>query len=122
MLPVLELALKDVSHHAGITRVAEISGGLQATQMYNQCLRTRDPALRDRLFDYNREDIDGLVQVIEYLRRLVEPSDTQPYQLIPAAEVIDLAFERPIRPLAPSPVARRPDAPRPQNIVPSPRM
>ena len=41
-----------------------MAGGLQARLMYAQYQQSRDTSLRERLTDYSRDDLDGLVGVV----------------------------------------------------------
>jgi predicted RecB family nuclease len=72
-LPIPGLGLKDVAAYFGIPRVAGIADGLQAQMLYAEYLRTGEAALRDRLIDYNRDDLDALIGVARRLDSLSLP-------------------------------------------------
>ena len=93
MLPTLDFGLKTISKWAGIARTDEVTSGLQATSLYRHYRHSADPAIRDRLLDYNREDVDGLVEVIEHLRQLVSGSAGDKYAHNEVAQVIDVIHE-----------------------------
>ena len=93
MLPTLDFGLKTISKWAGIARTGDVTSGLQATSLYLHYRHSADPAIRDRLLSYNREDVDGLVEVIEHLRQLVNGSAGEKYTHNEVAQVIDVIHE-----------------------------
>jgi predicted RecB family nuclease len=70
-LPIPGLGLKEVAEYFGMPRIAGITDGLQAQLLYARYRQTGDTALRDRLTDYNRDDLDSLIAVIQRLGSLV---------------------------------------------------
>ena len=100
MLPTLDFGLKYIRDWTGIGRNSEVANGLAATVLYQRYLRTADPALRDQLLDYNREDVDGLVEVTEHLRSVVAMSIGQTYTHNQVVQVVDLVYETPFQPRA----------------------
>jgi predicted RecB family nuclease len=70
-LPIPGLGLREVAAYFGIPRISEVTGGFQAQMMYREYQHSGDFALRDRLTDYNRDDLDALVGVALELNRLV---------------------------------------------------
>ena len=100
MLPTLDFRLKTVSKWAGIARTGDVTGGLHATSLYRHYRASADSAIRDRLLDYNRADVDGLVEVIEHLRRLVSGSTVEKYTHNEVTQVTDVIYETPSRPAA----------------------
>jgi predicted RecB family nuclease len=72
-LPIPQMGLKDVAEYLGITRMSPVADGLEAVMLYEQYRRLRGPQreeVRSRLLDYNRDDLDNLVQIAERLREL----------------------------------------------------
>jgi predicted RecB family nuclease len=69
-LPIPSLSLKDVAEYFGIPRLSGVVDGLQALLLHEQYRRTHDAALRDHLIDYNRDDLDALVGVLQQFARL----------------------------------------------------
>jgi predicted RecB family nuclease len=70
-LPIPGLSLREVAAYFGIPRISDVTGGFQAQMMYREYQRSGDHALRDRLTDYNRDDLDALIGVALELNRLV---------------------------------------------------
>jgi predicted RecB family nuclease len=74
-LPIPRLGLKDVARYFGIPRLSGVAGGLAARSLHDRYRDTRDRRLRDRLIDYNRDDLDALVGITQQLARLTEPAE-----------------------------------------------
>jgi predicted RecB family nuclease len=74
-LPIPRLGLKEVARFFGIPRLSGVAGGLAARSLHDRSRRTGDLRLRDRLIDYNRDDLDALVGVSQQLARLTEPAE-----------------------------------------------
>jgi predicted RecB family nuclease len=74
-LPVFGASLKQVAPFFGLTRASGIGSGLTAVMAWRQAAREKDSALRERLMQYNRGDLDALVGVVEGLRRLSTDAD-----------------------------------------------
>lgn len=72
-LPTAGSDLGSVSAYFGTARVSAIRGGFEAVNLFRQAAATQDAQLRARLIEYNRDDLDGLVSVIEGLRAVVAP-------------------------------------------------
>jgi len=82
-LPISSIGLKEVSLYLGVTRNADVGSGFEALSMWKEYQRSRSvgrpkTALRDRLLDYNRDDVDSLVEVTEHLRDLSAGSPLRP--------------------------------------------
>jgi predicted RecB family nuclease len=73
-LPIPHLGLKDVAAYFGIPRLSSVASGLAARSLHDRYRRTRDRRLRDRLIDYNRDDLDALVGVSQQLAQLIDPA------------------------------------------------
>ncbi len=69
-IPVPSLGLKDVGTYFGAVRTSDIGDGLMAVSMYKKYLRTKNPELRQRLINYNRDDVDSLMTVFGELRKI----------------------------------------------------
>ena len=105
MLPVMDFGLKELTETIGVIRESGVSSGGKADAMRNRYRRNGDIAIRDQLLDYSREDVDGLVQLTEFLRGLAAGEEQPPlYKIREACRVIDLVYEVPI--------VSRPDGPR----------
>jgi uncharacterized protein YprB with RNaseH-like and TPR domain len=76
-LPIPGLGLKEVADYFGIPRLSGVAGGLHARSLHDRYRRTGDLRLRDRLIDYNRDDLDALVGVSQQFARLTNPADAQ---------------------------------------------
>lgn len=65
--PIPELGLKQLCELLKIDRVSTVRDGLQAQALYYQMTASTDPEerkqLRDRLGDYCRDDLDGLIEI-----------------------------------------------------------
>jgi predicted RecB family nuclease len=60
-LPIPSLGLKEVAEYFGVPRLSGVADGLHARSLHDRYRRTGDVGLRDRLIDYNRDDLDTLV-------------------------------------------------------------
>jgi len=91
-LPIPGLSLKEVADYFGIPRISDISGGFQAQMMYSTFQRTGGESLRDRLIDYNRDDLDALVGVTHEFQRMARSlhEAIASLEVVPADERIDL--------------------------------
>jgi predicted RecB family nuclease len=74
-LPIPGLGLKEVADYFGIPRLSGVASGRHARSLHDRYRRTGDPCLRDRLIDYNRDDLDALVGVSRQLARLTDPTE-----------------------------------------------
>ena len=70
-MPVPGLDLKSISEAFGFEKVSQIRSGIQALGLYQTYVRTEDPQLRDRLLEYNKDDLDAVVVAVDGFRRLV---------------------------------------------------
>jgi predicted RecB family nuclease len=72
--PLPGLGLKELARYFGIPRVSTIMDGLDALTQYEEYRRTRSThkkrQLRAKLEEYNREDVESLVVVVDKLRHL----------------------------------------------------
>jgi predicted RecB family nuclease len=69
-LPTADAKLKTYAAYFGLPRVSAIRNGHQAVRLYQQAKATHDVSIKEQLFDYLRDDLDGLVGVIEGLRAI----------------------------------------------------
>jgi predicted RecB family nuclease len=74
--PMKSLGLNGMEEYLGIHRSSGISGGLEAVALYKRCVRTKDDAIKQQLLDYNREDIDSTLKVVNRIPVLVTESLT----------------------------------------------
>lgn len=80
-LPIPHLGLKDLADYFGLPRVSQVRGGMRAEMMY---MRYRSPttdaeqkaAIKAQLTDYNSEDVETLIGVVEQVRRLTTDQRT----------------------------------------------
>jgi predicted RecB family nuclease len=79
-LPIPRLRLKDVADYFGIPRLSGVAGGLAARSLHDRYRRTGDLHLRDRLIDYNRDDLAALVGVSQRLAQLTDPAEASVLQ------------------------------------------
>lgn len=83
------------------SRGSEVLSRLQADALHMEYMQTASSAIREKLLDYSRDDVDGLVQLCEFLRGLAASDKwPEPYRFRDALEIIDFAFEQPITPHA----------------------
>ena len=73
-LPVYSYSLKKIECYVGFQRTQEIYGGDWSITAWNEALEAGNPEDRDKLLGelavYNREDLEGMWAVYEWLRRL----------------------------------------------------
>ncbi len=74
-LPIPRLGLKEVAEYFGIPRLSGVADGRHARSLHDRYRRTGDPGLRDRLIDYNRDDLDTLVGISQQFTRLTAPTE-----------------------------------------------
>lgn len=74
--PMKSLSLDDMEKYLGVQRHSGISSGLEALALYKRYLRTKDNALKQQLLDYNREDIDSTLTIVDKIPQLVTESLT----------------------------------------------
>jgi uncharacterized protein YprB with RNaseH-like and TPR domain len=65
-----------MEEYLGIHRSSGISGGLEAVALYKRYVRTKDDAIKQQLLDYNREDIDSTLKIVDRIPVLVTESLT----------------------------------------------
>ena len=81
-LPVPWLNLKDVEQYIGVKRASrEVLDGLDAVSEYRRYRRLpaaspKKAALREELIAYNRDDLRGLVRVVERLKEFTHAGNT----------------------------------------------
>lgn len=79
-LPTPGLGLKEIARYFGIPRLSSIQDGLQAQLLYAEYRRSDDrrhrAVIRQQLAEYNRDDVENLVEVTERIRAIA----TQPVQ------------------------------------------
>jgi len=82
-LPIPGLDLKSVATYLGFERTSDISGGFEAVTLFHQFLGSKNSKLRKRLREdllgYNREDLEALRAVAEFLR-VVSPVGVAPIE------------------------------------------
>ena len=71
--PFPGLTLKEVGAYYAVPRLSDIQGGFEAVALYHRYLRARDRTIKDRLTEYNQEDLDGLATVTNAIRALATP-------------------------------------------------
>lgn len=84
-LPGPSLTLKEVARAFGFRASSGLSGGDDAMMVYYQYRRSADPALRDQLVAYNRDDISSLVSVAARLAEMDNcgaPSPGDPWRVV----------------------------------------
>lgn len=69
-LPIPRIELKHIARHFGMTRTSTIGSGLEASNLYLRAVATGDPLLRERLCDYNTDDVHNLIGIVEGLRSI----------------------------------------------------
>jgi predicted RecB family nuclease len=69
-LPVPGLGLNDVAAYFGVPRLSDVRDGLQALLLYQQYLHTKSPELKERLINYNRDDLEALISVTGHIREI----------------------------------------------------
>lgn len=72
-LPIHSLSLKDVGWYFGIPRLSPVFDGLEAELLYGRYRRAtgkKKAEHRERLVDYNRDDLDALVETTTRVREL----------------------------------------------------
>ncbi len=74
--PIKSLGLDGMEEYLGIQRYSGISSGLEALALYKKYLRIKDSTLKQQLLDYNREDIQSTLNIIDKIPDLVTESLT----------------------------------------------
>lgn len=74
--PMKSLGLDGMEEYLGIQRHSGISSGLEALALYKRYLRTKDNVLKQQLLDYNREDIESTLAIVDKIPELVTESLT----------------------------------------------
>jgi predicted RecB family nuclease len=78
-LPAPNLKLEAVASYFGVPKTSSVRNGLEAQMMYQAYLGSRDPKrraeIRRELLDYNQDDLDMLVGVLEAIQRLPGNAD-----------------------------------------------
>ncbi len=69
-LPIPDLSIKAVGEYFGFPRVSAGMDGLQAVGLYLEYCASHDQRIKDRLCDYNRDDVDSLIHVSTKLQEL----------------------------------------------------
>jgi predicted RecB family nuclease len=69
-LPITGFTLKEVGKYYGVPRLSMVADGFQALLLYQEQRETNDQTIRSRLVDYNRDDLDALIEVTGQLRQL----------------------------------------------------
>lgn len=83
-LPIPKIDLKRLAAYFGMTRTSRLGSGLEASNLNRRAVTAGDMLQRERLCDYNRDDLDSLIGVVEGLRRIV--SSDHPAQARRTAE------------------------------------
>lgn len=83
-LPIPRLGIKDVADYFGAARIGGVAGGFDAKTRYDAYRATGNPAVRKHLIDYNLDDVDGLIEAAEGLRRLVHHARRQTHNINPS--------------------------------------
>lgn len=74
--PMKSLGLDGMEEYLGIQRHSGISSGLEALALYKRYVRTKDNGLKQQLLDYNREDIESTLAIVDKIPELVTESLT----------------------------------------------
>jgi hypothetical protein len=83
-LPITDFKLKSVERYFGLPRVAGIETGADATQLYLHYLRTKKQDVKETLLAYNREDVEGLIDVAQRFSSLLSEPDVPRWRLVDA--------------------------------------
>lgn len=80
-LPIPEFKLSEVGAYFGVPKLSDIGGGFEAQMLYSRYLASADAkdkaALRAELVAYNRDDLEGLVGVLQAITALSD-ADVRP--------------------------------------------
>ena len=75
-MPSPNLKLEAVASYFGVPKTSSVRNGLEAQMMYHAYLGSQDAQrraeIRRELLDYNQDDLDMLVGVLEAIQRLPE--------------------------------------------------
>lgn len=80
--PLKSFGLKEIGRHLGFTRKHEDIDGLVALSMYNQYLalpkknEKKRLAIKNKLLEYNREDLEATLYVLKQLKKLANAEDS----------------------------------------------
>lgn len=73
-LPIPEFALSEVASYFGVPKLSDIQGGFEAQMHYSRYLTSTDAktkaTLKSKLVAYNRDDLEGLVGVLQAITAL----------------------------------------------------
>lgn len=69
-LPLVSFGLKEVGGYFGFKRKYEYMDGIEAQMLYHQYLETRMSSIKHKLLEYNREDLEATLFVVDRLRSL----------------------------------------------------
>jgi predicted RecB family nuclease len=113
-LPIPGLGLDEVANYFGIERISRIQNGFEALSMFRECQVCSDEkrlaALKADLLEYNREDLEALVEVAQRIlalqaKNVLTRSDLPlpqnrsipvPMERVPSASKSKAAIRRPI--------------------------
>ena len=73
--PTPGLGLKEVRRALGSTKKLDVSGGDDALAIFWKYKETKDPALREQLIAYNREDTTALRFIEFHLAKMADPAE-----------------------------------------------
>ena len=79
--PTTALTLKDLTEYLAIARMSGVQDGFQAQHLFMQYSITGDAAIKGQLLDYNRDDVDGLVQLVQHMRLVISDAASSNEQL-----------------------------------------
>lgn len=68
--PTRGYSIKEVAPSLGFHWKAEDAGGLNCEAWYGEWLRTGEPALKDKILEYNRDDVLAMEVIFNSLKRL----------------------------------------------------
>ena len=69
VLPLYFYSLKDVAKYLGFQWQSQDAGGAESVVWYNDYLKSRDPAILDKILKYNEDDVRATLFVKEWLEQ-----------------------------------------------------
>jgi len=70
VLPVRSYSIKEVAPLFGFKWRTDEAGGLNCVAWYEEWLKTKNPSLKEKILEYNRDDVLAMEIIYEKLRRL----------------------------------------------------
>ncbi|MEK7583602.1 MAG: TM0106 family RecB-like putative nuclease [Patescibacteria group bacterium] len=69
VLPLYFYSLKDVAKYLGFQWQSQDAGGAESVVWYNEYLKTKDPAILDKILKYNEDDVRATLYVKAWLEK-----------------------------------------------------